>query len=310
LLCWTSTATGDTVEIRYTITSGSASTPDGNFPITSGSYSVTYQAAISGTVPLDGPAVLNTFAFNASGFTYGADLSQVIFATLAGPVNGAGVAFGTQFQNTLDPIQLLGTVTGHCFYTGYCGLYGFVTSVAKQFPSFTFYAGVSALNISRSSGSVSGRYSIPAFTTGTAIVSFTGQEIQRIPHPLDRVTITVGPDSDQNPVASGGVAVASVSASDTFAHALDYQWSAVCSGLASDGVFATPMAAVTDWTAPANATGMDQDCTISVLVTDGAFGNNDNGQFTQTVPEPSALGLGLAALFTLVGMRRRSTRRL
>ncbi len=62
LVGWMQPASGDTVEIRYTITGGTAATSEGNFPITSGSYSVTYQAAISGTVPIDGPAVLNTFA--------------------------------------------------------------------------------------------------------------------------------------------------------------------------------------------------------------------------------------------------------
>ncbi len=307
LVGWMQPASGDTVEIRYTITSGAATTAEGNFPITSGSYSVTYQAAISGTVAIDGPAVLNTFSVNAAGFTLSGYFSETFSLALAAPLNGAGRA-GSQFANTLDPLQLLGNVTAHCFAGPYCLKYGFVNSVTQQFPSFSFSAGAGSLSISGAQGLASGVYTIPLFTAGTATIFVTGQEIQRILHPSDRVTITGGPSADPNPVAGGEVAVASVMATDTFAHELDFQWSAVCPGLASDGVFATPLAASTDWTAPANPTGVSQDCTISVLVTDMGFGNNDGGEFIQTVPEPDSFVLGLAALAALVGVRRNVVR--
>ncbi len=121
-------------------------------------------------------------------------------------------------------------------------------------------------------------------------------------------THRIGQNEDRLLLAGGEVAVASVMATDTFAHELDFQWSAVCPGLASDGAFATPLAASTDWTAPDNPTGASQDCTISVLVTDMGFGNNDGGEFIQTVPEPDSFVLGLAALAALVGVRRNVVR--
>jgi hypothetical protein len=80
--------------------------------------------------------------------------------------------------------------------------------------------------------------------------------------------ITSGPGGTPNPVTSGGTASLTVTAVDSLGHPLSYGWSASCptpaNGSFSDAGAESPM-----WTAPANPTDSPQDCTISVLVSDG-----------------------------------------
>jgi hypothetical protein len=86
------------------------------------------------------------------------------------------------------------------------------------------------------------------------------------------LTINSGPSGLPNPVASGGIANLSVTATDSLGHTLTYGWSASCPTLASNGLFGSPALASTTWTAPANTTGSVQNCTMQVTVNDGAGG--------------------------------------
>ena len=123
------------------------------------------------------------------------------------------------------------------------------------------------------------------------------------------MTITVPASGTPNPVDSGKVSSVSVMAMDTMGHAMTFQWSAACpAALQSNGSFANASLSATQWTAPVNRTASTQDCTITVLVTDGAFGQEDDDSYVQTVPEPSALFLGLSALATLGFLAQRGSR--
>ncbi len=77
-----------------------------------------------------------------------------------------------------------------------------------------------------------------------------------------------------------------MTAADSYGHALSYAWQASCPGLSENGTF-SPSAVVQNptWTAPANATGSEQTCTVSVTAIDGQ-GLSANGSFTQTVGLP------------------------
>jgi hypothetical protein len=309
VISWSSFAQADTVELRYNITSGTVIDDEGGvFPITGGTYSVTYQSAISGTVPISGPAVLNSFEFQASGQSVSGYAHNTIRASLPSPSNGFG-KLGSIFENTQGLLNMVGTLTVHCYAVGYCQYYGLVTSVPGQF-ALDFTPAQSALDIAAGNLAAAGPFTAPPFTFGSVAISAIGQEIARISHLDDRVTITVAPGGSPNPVATSGTVSVSVMAVDTMAHPLTFQWSADCpAALPADGTFANPSVAATQWTAPVNPTASEQDCTISVLVTDGAFGQSDNDSFLQTVPEPGASVLGMSALATLgvLGYRRGGT---
>jgi hypothetical protein len=109
------------------------------------------------------------------------------------------------------------------------------------------------------------------------------QEVDPAPHTL---TITAGPSGAPNPVLPAGAVTLSVTASDNYGHALVYAWQASCPGLAGNGAFAPSAAVQTPtWTAPDNATGSQQACTVSVTVSDGQ-GFSANGSFAQNVDVP------------------------
>jgi hypothetical protein len=82
--------------------------------------------------------------------------------------------------------------------------------------------------------------------------------------------ITSGPTGTPNPVASAGMASLSVTAVDSLGHAPSYQWSATCPARRPSGSFSDATAQNPTWTAPANITPSQQDCTIRVTVSDGA----------------------------------------
>jgi hypothetical protein len=109
----------------------------------------------------------------------------------------------------------------------------------------------------------------------SAAVSFTVTQ-----HTL---TVTSGPSGTPNPVASGGTASLSVSATDSLAHSLSYAWTASCPvALGSNGSFSNPAAQNPSWTAPTNTTGSQQNCTAQVTVSDGQ-GLSQLGSYSQGV---------------------------
>ena len=109
------------------------------------------------------------------------------------------------------------------------------------------------------------------------------QRVGPTPHTL---TITAGPSGTPNPSSPSSAVVLSVTAADSYGDALSYAWQASCPGLSENGTF-SPSAVVQNptWTAPANATGSEQTCTVSVTAIDGQ-GLSANGSFTQTVGLP------------------------
>jgi len=110
------------------------------------------------------------------------------------------------------------------------------------------------------------------------------------------LSITGGPGGSPNPVASGGTASLSVSASDSLGHALTYAWSVIsCTGGIGTGSFGTPNSASTTWTASPNTTGSQQSCTISVTVSDGQ-GLSQVGSYPQGVSTEGAHTLTITSL--------------
>lgn len=105
------------------------------------------------------------------------------------------------------------------------------------------------------------------------------QTVNALAHTL---TINSGPTSSADPVASGGTANLSVTATDSYGHSLSYSWSASCPTLPSNGTFG-PNSASTTWTAPANTTPSVQSCTISVNVTADAGGLSQTPSYSQEV---------------------------
>ena len=71
-----------------------------------------------------------------------------------------------------------------------------------------------------------------------------------------------------NPVASEGTVGVAVTVLDSFGRAVQYAWSASCTALSS-GTFSSATAPNPNWTAPVNATGSEQACTLLVTATDG-----------------------------------------
>ena len=96
------------------------------------------------------------------------------------------------------------------------------------------------------------------------------------------LTIATPAASTVNPVASLGTTTLSVSATDSYEHALTYAWTALCTGLPTHGSFSNAAAQTPTWTAPKNITGAEQTCAIEVTVSDGA-GKTATSSLTQTV---------------------------
>jgi len=84
------------------------------------------------------------------------------------------------------------------------------------------------------------------------------------------LTITNPPSGIPNPVASGETANLNVAANDTLGHDLTYAWTADCpAALVGEGSFNNAALPNPTWTAPANTTGSQQNCTLQVTVSDG-----------------------------------------
>ncbi|HEY3398493.1 MAG TPA: hypothetical protein VGM19_12630 [Armatimonadota bacterium] len=102
----------------------------------------------------------------------------------------------------------------------------------------------------------------------------------------DVVSITIDPAGAPNPVASGGTAACSVTASDTHGHGLTYAWTAKDGAANPAGSFDDATKRDPTWTAPANNTDAGVDYTLEVTVSDG-HGHSAKKSFTETV-SPSA----------------------
>jgi hypothetical protein len=99
---------------------------------------------------------------------------------------------------------------------------------------------------------------------------------------LHQFVITAGPTAAPTSVSPVGPVSLSVTATDNFGHTLTYVWSALCTGLTSNGSFDDATAQAPTWTAPANTTGAAKTCAIKVIVSDG-HGFTKTGSITETV---------------------------
>jgi len=107
------------------------------------------------------------------------------------------------------------------------------------------------------------------------------QQVNPLPH---EVTITGGPAGEPNSVSSGGQVQCSVSAEDSWGHALTYQWTANDGEGNPAGSFDDPTLASPKWTAPANSTDNVVEYTITVTVKCSEEGNvNCNASYVQRV---------------------------
>ena len=116
----------------------------------------------------------------------------------------------------------------------------------------------------------------------TATASYA-QGVNSVPHTL---TITTPPAGNPNPVASGGVAVVTATATDSLpAHTVAYSWAADCPPvLGANGSFGfDPGTQNVTWTAPVNFTSVQQICTITVTANDGAGGKTASASYSQIV---------------------------
>jgi hypothetical protein len=110
---------------------------------------------------------------------------------------------------------------------------------------------------------------------------------QSVRSPAPQLTITQQPQGAANPVASAETANLSVMATDTLGHTLSYAWSVACpGGLGGNGTLSDPSSRTPAWTAPANLTGVQQSCTITVVASDG-LGQSATTSYSQAVT-PSA----------------------
>jgi MYXO-CTERM domain-containing protein len=186
---WPAPAVAGTVTIFYQINGGSTVAPAGTVPISSGSFSVTFQAAGSYT-RLTGPAVLNSFQV-VGGKTYpiapGASIQLTFSSLLLAPVSGTGTAGGV-FAN-IGIAAISGPYNLHCFDTvvGACSGAGFAPSVVLSYP-FTAVANAGQLNINAGTGPASGSLSaiyVSALGSGPFTTTFIGQEVSRsfVPEP-------------------------------------------------------------------------------------------------------------------------------
>jgi photosystem II stability/assembly factor-like uncharacterized protein len=98
------------------------------------------------------------------------------------------------------------------------------------------------------------------------------------------ITILNGyPAGNPNPATAGSTVNLGVYANDSLGHPIvSYSWSASCPTLPSSGSFDNQYGQTPHWTAPANATGATQSCTISVTLTCSA-GLMVTGSFQQSV---------------------------
>jgi hypothetical protein len=129
---------------------------------------------------------------------------------------------------------------------------------------------------------------------GQSASGFYAQNINAGTPPAHTLTITSGPGGVPNPVAAAGQVAVTVSATDSLNHTLTYAWTASCPALSNGGAF-TPSASVRTptWTAPGNATGASQPCSLSVTVSDGQ-GEQQSASYEQIV-NPTAHSLTVTA---------------
>ncbi len=101
--------------------------------------------------------------------------------------------------------------------------------------------------------------------------SAIGTFAQRVDAAPDIVTLSAGPAVAPAVIESSGSATLTVQGADPYNHPLLYAWTAACPGIAAGFGTFSPSAATQNptWTAPVNATGVQQVCTLSVAVTDG-----------------------------------------
>jgi hypothetical protein len=124
--------------------------------------------------------------------------------------------------------------------------------------------------------------------------STTGSYSQAVLPASDTVTIRNGPYGTPTPVPPGGTTSLSVTASDSAGHALNYVWLSYCPMLGAGGTFSNRNIPTPTWTAPANSTGMPQQCSITVTINDG-LGHSAAGQFVQLVTAPGAHAVTITA---------------
>jgi hypothetical protein len=100
-------------------------------------------------------------------------------------------------------------------------------------------------------------------------LSVSGAFVQTVAAAPDVITITAGPTAAPGTTTSSGIVALEVTASDSYGHALSYEWSAACPGLPANGSLSSPSASATTWMAPVNQTGTSRACTLEVRITDG-----------------------------------------
>lgn len=140
---------------------------------------------------------------------------------------------------------------------------------------------------------------------------------QAVSSGIHTLTITAGPNGTPNPVLPSSAVTLSLSANDSFNHALNYAWQATCPGLPNAGSFSPSASVATPtWTAPPNGTSQVKACTIQVTVDDGAGGKTASASYVQNVntlvhtlsitvqpkgtPDPSGAGQPVALSVTAI----------
>ena len=100
--------------------------------------------------------------------------------------------------------------------------------------------------------------------------------------PSNVLTVTSPASGTPNPVASGGTVALSFAATDLAGRGLYYSWTALCSTLGSNGIFSDQFAQSPTWRAPANTTGSNQTCMLTVVFND-VQGLSQQSSYQQTV---------------------------
>ena len=189
-------------------------------------------------------------------------------------------SYGTAYHDATSPLV---TIVNPSVGNTYLAETSSVVLSGTATDNFSGLATMSWSNDQGGSGSIpiSSNWTTPAITLyeGENVISVTATDnsgmsyadVITVTYPGSSHALTIAnePKGNINPIQSSGQVNISVAANDSFGHQLSYLWSAACTGSILDGVFSTTNNSMTVWTAPVNQTGVERDCSISVVIDDG-----------------------------------------
>lgn len=235
-----------------------------------------------------------------------ADIANVGAAsvTVYTPAPGGGTSAGTTFTITDPAVDAVSITSGPSASPNPVGFGGIVsctvTAVDSQEHNLSYSWSATAGSFDDAT-SAAPKWTAPGKGSGDEVTctlsvtvtcsagkSATGAcevDVTTVSHAIG---ITRDPLGRPNPVASGGTVQLLVTAEDTQGHALAYAWSATNSSGEAVGSFSDASSNRPTWKAPANTTGANVVCTITVTVS-CTGGQSVSRSFSQEVTPPEII---------------------